>query len=411
MIAGIGWLLFTASLLGAVYTIGSGLAVRWLFSRKTPPPIPNHTPLSSAPTPSTPAVTILKPLCGDEPGLAERVAQVCAQDYPGPVQIIFGVRDAADPAVPVIRRLMADHPDADIELVIDERVYGSNLKISNLMNMERRVRYDTLVVADSDVSVTPDYLSALMATLAQPGVGYATCAYFGAPIGNIWSRVSAMAIDYHWIPSVAFGLWLKMAEPCFGPTMAFRKDVFERAGGFAAFADRLADDFEIGHAIRALGYGFAISPIPIGHACPETDMASVLSHELRWARTIRLIDPAGYGGTVICHPLLFALAAAIVMQGALPGLLAVALALAARLFVIVQVDRISKPQHADWWLVPVRDLLSIGVFVASFMGSNVMWRGRKLRIGANGALVGRRVWRAPLLRRFGGWGGAPHRTN
>lgn len=399
MIAGIGWFLLAVSLLGVVYTLGAGLAVRWLFSR---------APLHPARAPS---VSVLKPLCGDEAGLAERVAQVCDQDYPGKVQIIFGVRDPLDAAVPVIRRLIADHPHADIELVIDDRVYGSNLKISNLMNMERRVRYDTLVVADSDVSVTPDYLTHLMATLGQPGVGYATCAYFGAPTGNIWSRISAMAIDYHWIPSVAFGLRLKLAKPCFGPTMAFRKDVFERAGGFSAFADRLADDFEIGHAIRALGYGFAISPIPIGHACPETDAASVLSHELRWARTIRLIDPAGYGGTVICHPLLFAIVGAILMQGAAPGLLAIVLALAARLFVIIEVDRIAKPRRANWWLVPLRDLLSIGVFGASFMGSNVMWRGRKLRIGANGVLVGRRAVRPLLLRRFSAWGGASHPTN
>jgi len=399
LIAGIGWVLLAVSLLGVLYTIGSGFAVRWLFSKTAPPLV--HAP----------PVTILKPLCGDEAGLFERVVQFCTQDYAGPVQIIFGVREAADAAVPVVRRLIAAYPQADIVLVIDERVYGSNLKISNLMNMERRVRYDTLVVADSDVSVTPDYLTQLMATLCQPGIGYATCAYFGAATGNIWSRVSAMAIDYHWIPSVALGLWLKLAKPCFGPTMAFRKDVLERAGGFSAFADRLADDFEIGHAIRALGYGFAISPIPIGHACPETDVSSVISHELRWARTIRLIDPAGYGGTAICHPLLFAILGAILMQGAAPGLIAIALALAARLFVIAEVDRIAKPPQPNWWLTPARDLLSIWVFIASFMGRNVMWRGKKLRIGAKGVLVGRRPLRTPLLRRFSAWGGPSHRTN
>jgi ceramide glucosyltransferase len=293
--------------------------------------------------------------------------------------------------------LIEAYPHADIALVIDDRVSGSNLKISNLINMERLVKYDTLVVADSDVSVTPDYLTRLMAALAQPNVGYATCVYFGVPTGNLWSRISAMSINYHLLPSVALGVRLKMAEPCFGPTMAFRRDVFERAGGFRAFADRLADDFEIGHAIRKLGYTFAISPIAIGHACPETTGRAVVSHELRWARTIRLIDPTGYAGTVVCHPVFFALAATPFLHGSMISLGGVALALAARTFLALQVDRLSPLKLGAWGLGPLRDLMSTGVFFASFMGRNVMWRGRRLRIAADGDLQVRRRtirWRA-----------------
>ncbi len=393
LIVGIGWFLLGLSLVGVAYAVGSGLAVRWLFSRTIS--LRGHSP----------GVTILKPLCGDEVGLAARVAQFCDQDYAGPVQIIFGVRDALDPAVKVIKQLIADRPDRDIELVVDDRVHGSNLKISNLMNMERLVRFETLVVADSDVSVTRDYLARLMDTLAQPQVGYATCVYFGVPTGNLWSKLSAMAINYHLLPSVALGVRLKMAKPCFGPTMAFRKDVLDRAGGFAAFVDRLADDFEIGHAIRELGYTFAISPVAIGHACPETSGQSLVSHELRWAKTIRLIDPAGYIGTVICHPLLFALLAVIVLHGGYASLATLALALGARLVVMAQVDRFSGRKLAWWWMAPARDLLSVAVFFTSFVGRDVMWRGRKLRIASNGVLVSARRSRPAFLQRPGAWAG------
>ncbi len=389
MIEGVGWFLFVLALVGGLYTLASSFAVRQLLSR------PDAT------EGWTPPVTVLKPLCGDEVGLEARLHQLCNQDYRGPVQIVFGVRDARDAAVPVVNRIVADYPHLDIALVTDDRVHGSNLKISNLINMERLARYEVLVVADSDVSVTPDYLAKLMASLAPVEVGYATCVYFGVPTGNIWSRLSAMSVNHHLLPSIALGLRLKMAKPCFGPTMAFRRDVLERAGGLRAFVDRLADDFEIGHAIRELGYTFAISPAPIGHACPETTIRSVFNHELRWARTIRLIDPAGYAGTAICHPFFLALLG-VACWGASPASLALlGLVTASRLILIAQVERLSGEQLSGerlgrWWLAPARDLLSAAVFIASFMGRTVVWRGRKLRIAPGGDLM--------TLRRPRPWG-------
>ena len=389
MIEGVGWFLFVLALVGGLYTIASSLAVGRLLSRQ------------DTDADWTPPVTVLKPLCGDEAGLLERLQQLCSQDYRGPMQIVFGVRDARDAAVSVVNRIMADHPHLDIALVTDDRVHGANLKISNLINMERLALHDVLVVADSDVSVTPDYLTKLMSSLAPADVGYATCVYFGVPTGNIWSKISAMSVNYHLLPSVALGLRLKMAKPCFGPTMAFRRDVLERAGGLRAFVDRLADDFEIGHAIRELGYTFAISPAPIGHACPETTVKSVFNHELRWARTIRLIDPAGYAGTAICHPFFVALLGVACMGASPMSLGLLALVAASRLFLVAQVEQLSRQQLCGvrlgwWWLAPVRDVLSAVVFIASFMGRTVVWRGRKLRIAPGGDLM--------TLRRPRPWG-------
>jgi ceramide glucosyltransferase len=370
-----GLFLLALSLVGVVYNVASCFAVRWLFSRP------------EAPARQSPSVTVLKPLCGDEPGLAARLEELCRQDYVGPVQIIFGVRDPLDPAVKVVEKLIQKHSRLDIQLVVDERILGLNLKISNLINMARVARYDTFVVADSDVSVSPDYLTHLMAALDLPNVGYATCFYFGLPAGNIWSKISAMSVNYNLLPSVALGLRLKMAKPCFGPTMAFRRDILNRAGGFDAFVNRLADDFEIGKAIRDLGYTFAVSARAIGHQCPETSGGGVFAHELRWARTIRLVEAAGYAGTAICHPLLFALLGALLLRGSVAGLAILFVVIASKLLLIRQVDRFSPIKVGVWWLSPFRDLLSAAVFIASFMGSRVTWRGRQLRIAPGGDLA------------------------
>jgi len=370
-----GWGFATIAWLGVVYTILAGVAVKWFFARPAAPP-----------TPCLP-MSILKPLHGDEPGLAACLEGFCTQDYSAPVQIVFGVRDAADPAVAIVRQLIARHPELDIELVISDRTYGSNLKISNLINMERRVRHPILVIADSDISVAPDYLRVLTAALAPPEIGFVTCAYVGVPMGSIWSRLAAMAMNYHLLPSVAFGLWIGWAKPCFGPTIALRRTVFDEMGGFIRFADQLADDFEIGRAIRELGYEFAVPPIMIGHGCPERTGLEVASHELRWARTLRLIDPLSYTGSIILHPLPFALASVILLGGSLWGWGTLALVCAARMFVMGRIDRFAGGERGVWGLWPARDLLSAAIHMFAFLGKTVKWRGRTFRIDKAGRLI------------------------
>jgi ceramide glucosyltransferase len=374
-IAVIGWTLFTLAAVGALYSFVAGWCVSWLTGR--PAPV----------TSDFPAITVMKPLHGDEPGLRACLEGFCTQDYPGPVQIVFGVRDPYDKAIAVVRALMRDHPALDIELVIDARIYGANLKLSNLINMDRAAKHPLVVLADSDVSVRPDYLRQLAGALADPQVGFATCAFIGTPTGNLWSRLSAMAIDHHFLPSVALGLRFGIAKPCFGPTVAFRREVFERAGGFKRFRDHLADDFEIGRAIRELGYGFVVPPMLIGHGCPERSAKRLIRHELRWARTIRLIDPLSYSGSVICHPLPWALGAVAVLHGSVASWAMLALVAASRLFVTGAAARWAGADGRLWWLFPVRDLLSAGVHVWGFMARTVEWRGRRFRIAAGGVLV------------------------
>jgi ceramide glucosyltransferase len=375
VITAIGWALLAFSLIGALYTFASGWAVGWFFSRQ---------PAAEA---SLPPVTILKPLHGDEPGLRACLEGFCTQDYPSPIQIIFGVRDPFDPAIQVVRALAADFPRLDIEMVIDDRVYGANLKISNLVNMERLAKHPVIVVADSDVSVSPDYLRRLAAALSPSEVGYVSCAFVGVPTGTLWSKLSAMAINYHFLPSVAFGLGIRLAKPCFGPTMAFRRDVLDQAGGFIRFVDHLADDYEIGQAIRDLGYGFAIPPMTIGHGCPERSGRSLITHELRWARTIRLIDPASYAGSIVCHPAISVLAAVLLLHGSVASLVALGVVCLSRIYVMVMVDRALNAKLGLWWMAPIRDLLSVAIYLSAYVGKTVMWRGRRFRIGAAGKLI------------------------
>ncbi|WP_174300481.1 bacteriohopanetetrol glucosamine biosynthesis glycosyltransferase HpnI [Caulobacter sp. S45] len=371
----LGWVFTAIASLGVIYTILAALAVKWFFIRPV-----------SQPTACLP-VTILKPLHGDEFGLAVRLEGFCTQDYPAPVQIIFGVRDGSDPAAGIVKQLIGTYPELDIHLVVSNRTFGANRKISNLINMERLVRHPIIVIADSDITVDPDYLRVLVAALAPPDIGFVTCAYVGVPTRSTWSRLSAMAMNYHFLPSVAFGLRIGLAKPCFGPTIALRKTVFDEIGGLARFADHLADDFEIGRAIRDLGYSFAVPPMTVGHACPERNGLHVGSHELRWARTLRLIDPVSYAGSAIMHPLPFALVAIVLLQGSMTSLMVLAVVCGARMFVMERVERFASCSRGIWWLWPARDLLSALIYAWAFLGKTVTWRGRTFRIGREGQLI------------------------
>lgn len=360
---------------GCVYTLAAALAVRRLEGEAAAAPV------------SFPGITLLKPLRGAEPELDAKLASFCAQDYPGPVQILFGVQDANDPAVAVVLRLIAEHPGADLQLRVSAHPAGPNPKIATLVGLQSHCRHEVVVLSDSDVSVPPTYLLRTVAALAQPGVGLVTCLYRGVPVAGPWARLSSMAIDYHFLPSVLVGLALRMARPCFGSTIAMRRETLERIGGFAAFLGRLADDHAIGEAVRALGLRVAIPRWLVTHACPERSAAELWSHELRWARTLRAVNPAGYAGSVVTHPLPLALVGALLDGFGPIGAAVAAAAIACRLVLQLQVDHTLRLGTSRWWLGPARDLLAFAVYIASFFVDVVSWRGRRYRVGADGTLV------------------------
>ena len=373
----VGWGLAGLALLGALYALFAALLVRRFMG--TPHPGP-HTPE---------AVTILKPLHGDEPGLFENLEGFCRQDYAAPLQIVFGVHDEADPATQVVRALQAKYPALDMTLVADTSLHGSNGKVSNLINMQTAARHSILVLADSDIAVSRRWLTRVTAALARPGVGIVTCLYTGQvphAESGLWSRLAAMGTSYDFLPNVVVGTSLGLAQPCFGSTIALTRETLEEIGGFAAFADCLADDYHIGRAVREAGYTLAIPALGVAHTAAEPSLGSLFRHEQRWRRTIHSLDPVGNAGSIVTFGFAFALMSALLLHFSAFGLGVLGVALVARLILKLSIDRAFGTAAGPFWLLPLRDLLSFAVFVNSLFGETVHWRGGRFAVEPTGAM-------------------------
>jgi ceramide glucosyltransferase len=370
----LGWLIAAVALLGAAYTlVAPSLTTRFL----------SKTAQRSTPAP---AVTLIKPLHHEPLGLAQALESFCVQDYRGPVQILFGVADADDPAADVVRTLQARRPDLDIELIVEPRSHGVNRKVSNLINIAGAARHDVLVLSDADIRVPPDYLTVVVAALERPGVGAVTCFYSGEGVAGFWSTLSAMAINYHFLPNAILGKTIGMADPCFGSTIALTRATLRAAGGFESVADKLADDFELGARVRRLGLTIATPPMAVTHDCTDTSLAGLVDHEIRWGRTVRIIDPVGYLGSLITNPLPLAVIAAALLGFSPASLGLIFTILMLRIALKIRIDGATGERAGPWWLLPARDVLSFGVFLASFTGETVDWQGRRFRGERDGAL-------------------------
>ena len=358
--------------LGCLYLLGAILVI--LFRKPKQKVHPTLEP-----------VTILKPLHGAEPRLAECLTSFCAQDYAAPIQIIFGLQDSNDPALPVAVSLKDKFPDLDIGITIEGTSHGANAKISNLINMNATAKHDILIAVDSDILAPPDYLEQVVALLQKPGAGGVSVLYYGESAGPVWSRLAALCINTHFLPNVMVGTALGLAKPCFGSTIALRREVLERIGGFEAFADQLADDYAIGAAVRKAGFSMEIGPATVGHVCHEESFRDLLRHQLRWARTIRSIDLPGYLGSFIAHP--FGLALLGAAAGSTSCLALAILALSLRIGLCKAVERSFELRRQDYWMLPFTDLIAFGVFVWSFFGSSVTWKRTSFTVLGDGTLA------------------------
>jgi ceramide glucosyltransferase len=269
-------------------------------------------------------------------------------------------------------------------------VHGGNGKISNVANMVGLAEHDVLILADSDIEVDADYVARVVGELQRPGIGAVTCLYHGLPAGGTWARLAALTINAHFLPDVIVGLTCRIAQPCFGATIALRRDMLARIGGLEQFADALADDYSIGEAVRATGAEIAISAVSVSHLCKDQTARQLWAHELRWARTLRAIDPVGYFGSIITHPFPLALLAALLGFGNVAlSLAAVALLLRAVLLKCIE-RRFDLPPQ-PYRLVPLRDLFSFAIFIWSFFGTSVSWNGETYRVTSQGTLVRKTV--------------------
>jgi len=373
--------LWLASALGCLFMLFAA-ALMWSSTRPQPAPEP------------APALTILKPLHGDEAGLYENLASFCEQDYSGAVQIVFGVENPNDPAIAVVERLRAAYPGKALELVIEPRAVGSNPKVANLINMSGRIAHDVIVLADSDIRVRRDYLARLVGALERQGGGAVSCPYYGISTGSLWSQLAQLTIDSHFLPGVVVGARLKLSQPCLGSTIALRRSSLSAIGGFEPLADCLADDYVLGELLRERGEPVSVLSFAVGHVCAESSIVELWRHELRWALTIRTVDPLGYLGWTVSHAFPLALIAWL-LGGSWPAIVLAVAALVCRAVLISATERgYGLPPH-PYWLIPVRDLLSFAVFVAGFVARDVSWRGHHYELMSEGILKPDRRSRPP----------------
>jgi ceramide glucosyltransferase len=330
-----------------------------------------------------PPVTILKPLCGAEPETYECLRSFCDQAYPQ-FQVIFGVRDAGDPVLAIVDRLKREFPRRDLQVAVDRRQHGSSRKVSNLINMMPLARHEYLILSDSDVRVQRDYLAKIVAPLLDEGVGIVTCTYRGCPRRGLWPLLGSLFINEWFIPSVRVAAMSGSRSFAFGATIAMRSQVLARIGGFSSIADQLADDYRLGDLTRRLNLRTVLSEVVVDVCVAERSFTDLVHHELRWLRTIRALRPVGYALSFVTFG---------VPVAALGTLLAGGAPRAVGMFAATMVARVllhrsaREPGRAVLQLavLPLRDLLSLGLWAWSFVARSVQWREDRYHVTRDGS--------------------------
>ena len=335
------------------------------------------------PTRTAPPVSILKPLKGTDPEMYESLRSHCLQDY-GEYEIIFGVSDPGDPAVDLVERLQQEFPSRTIRLVLCKKNLGANTKVSNLAQMLIEAKYEHILVNDGDIRIEPDYLRNVIAPLADSQVGLVTCLYRGVPARTLGSRLESLGISTDFSAgvlaarqlegSIRFGL---------GSTLVFRRRELAAIGGFEAFVDYLADDYEIGRRIAQQGLKVMLSEVVVETYLPSYTLREFVDHQLRWGRTVRDSRRWGYLGLVVTFGLPWALVALLLSRGALStwGLLAIAMGLRYAVALVVGCSVLRDPNVIPLLpLLPARDSIALLLWIASLAGKTVVWRGDSFRL-------------------------------
>ncbi len=333
----------------------------------------------TAPLAVPPPVTVLKPLCGVEPLTEVALESFFLIDYPV-FQLVFGVQNPADPVLEIIEMLRARYPARDVALVVDPTLHGSNRKISNLINMLPAATHAVLVMSDADIHVPPYFLHRVAAALAAPRVGLVTTLYTAlAGTPHLATTLGANQINYIFLPGALLARRLGRQD-CLGVTMALHRDTLERVGGLAAVANHLADDQVLGRLVRAAGMDTTLAQVIPATTVPEANFVALYRHELRWARTIRALVPLPYAASVLQFSLLWSVLAVLLSGGAWWSWALICAVLLIRYSLARRIDRaLGLVKAGEAWLFLVRDLFSAIIYLASFGGATVEWRGQKMR--------------------------------
>jgi ceramide glucosyltransferase len=326
----------------------------------------------------TPPVSILKPLRGTDPQMYESFRSHCVQDYPE-YEIIFGVSDPEDPAVAAVHRLMAEYPQCRIQLVVCPEVLGNNRKVSNLVQMSQQAKYDHVLINDSDIYVTPDYLRRVMAPFARAEVGMVTCPYRGIAAHTLGSKLESLGISTEFIAGVLVARQIEDGiHFALGSTLAMSRKALEAIGGLRPLVDYLADDFELGSRISKAGYQVVLADVVVETHLPGYTFVDFFEHQLRWARSTRDSRRMGYVGLLLTFGLPWAIISVLLCAGAWWSWIVLAAASLLRVAVALQIGLGVVHDRAVWkhlWLLPLRDLVAFWVWFASFADNKVHWRG------------------------------------
>jgi ceramide glucosyltransferase len=340
----------------------------------------------------TPALTLLKPLAGAEPDLEAHLASFFEQDYPE-FEILFCARQPDDAGLQIARRVAARYPQIPAKFMSTGEPPYINAKVASMELMEKSAAHDILVISDSDVRVTPDYLRAVALPFADDKVGGMCCLYRGiAAGGGLWARLEAVGMSVEMTAGVLVARMMEGMQFVLGPTMAFRRDAIRRMGGFKVTADYCADDFVLGNETFKLGQTVVLSHHAIDHIVINLSLMSSLKHQVRWMKSTRFSRPKGHFGTALTFSMpfgLMGLAAGLLLGHPLWGVALLAWGVATRLALSVAVGRMVV-RDPSWFnllvLYPMRDLMGFFFWAASYMGSKILWRGRVFQLLPGGKM-------------------------
>ncbi len=351
------------------YYAAATLAALRFFQRERTKKIPEFTPTAS----------LLKPVHGVDFGSYENFASFCRQAYPE-YEVLFAVNDDADPAVPVIRRLITEFPERHIRLFVGADYLGPNRKVNKLARLAQEARHEILVLSDGDVRVGPYFLREVVAPLAQESTGAVTCFYRSVAEKNLGAELEAIGAASDFFAGVLMANWMEGIRFALGAAIATRKRWLEKIGGFAVFSDMLADDYELGNRIAKAGGQVLLSREIVWTMYPAQTARGYWEHQLRWARTVRLCRPLSYIGLLLTHGLpwvLFAAAIAPVRWIAIAYLSAYLLLRLVMAWTVGVWGVRDEVMRRRLWLVPLRDFLSFFVWLASFASNRITWSGNE----------------------------------
>lgn len=357
------------------------------FFDSSPSPATGHQPLATG----FPPISILRPIYGLDRDASENFASFCRQDYPE-FEMLFCVSDDSDPAIPVIRKLIADFPQRSMRLLIGSEPLGVSDKVNKLCRMAKEARHEVLIVCDSDVRVEPGFLAAIAAPFAEPGaaageaqdnVGGVTCLYRGITDGSFAADLEALGNSADFAAGVLVARELSGVNFMLGAVMATTKACLAEIGGFESLANYFADDYELGNRIARAGHFIELSRFPVSIVYPRETLGEAFRHQTRWFASIRHSRPWGHIGLIFSQPLPWTVLAAVIAPAAWISAAFVADYLLFRVLMAWAVGVLGMNDdlvRRKWWLLPLRDAFAFAAWLASFLPRRITWRGQQFHV-------------------------------